>query len=90
LDYLRSDVRQTAAGLNDCAYQAGRNHRVAGQLFGVVCVDGSDASRVIAIGKPAVLQPAGAYQLGCVAENAGDLIKLGEPRADLIAEPELS
>jgi len=89
LHNLGSEPRQTTAGFDDCAYQAGRHNRMAGQLLGVVGVDWSNPSAVVAICKPAFLQPAGAYQVGSVVENAGNLIKLGEPRADLVADPEL-
>src|SRR5512133_1218082 len=89
LNWLRSDVRHTAAGLDDRANQAGCDHWVTCHLFGVVRINRPKSSRVVAICKPALLQPASAYQVGGVVENAGDLIKLGEPRADLVAEPEL-
>jgi membrane protease YdiL (CAAX protease family) len=63
---------------------------VARHLLDVVSIDRPDPACVIAICKPAVLQPASVYQIGCVVENACDLIKFGEPRADLVAEPKLS
>jgi hypothetical protein len=90
LDPLSSDMRQTTASFDDCAYQAGRHHRVAGHLVDVVSIDRPDPACVVAICKPAVLQPASVYQIGCVVENACNVIKLGEPRADLVAEPKLS
>jgi hypothetical protein len=62
---------------------------VAHHLLGVVGIDRSDPSGVVAICEPAVLKPAKVYQVSGVVENAGDLIKLGEPRADLVAEPKL-
>jgi hypothetical protein len=76
--------------LDDGAYQAGCDHWVTCHLFGVVGVNRPKPSFAVAICKPAFLQPAGAYQVGGVVENAGDLIKLGKPRTDLVAEPELS
>ena len=87
---LSSELRQTTTSLDDCAYQARRHHRVAGHLLDVVSIDRPDLAGVISICKPAVLQPASVYQIGCVVENACDVIKLGEPRADLVAEPKLS
>jgi hypothetical protein len=90
LDALSSDVRQTTASLDDCADQARSYHRVAGHLLDVVSIDRPDPASVVAICKPAVLQPASVYQICCIVENACDVIKLGEPRADLVAEPKLS
>jgi hypothetical protein len=90
LDSLSSEVRQTTASFDDCAYQAGCHHRVAGHLLDVVSIDRPDPACVVAICKPAVLQPASVYQVGCVVENTREVIKLGEPRADLVAEPKLS
>jgi len=89
LDGLRSDVRQTTTSLDDCAYQARRHYWVAHHLFGVVGINRPNPSCVVLICKPALLQPAGAYHVGSVVENSSDLIKLGEPRTDFVAEPEL-
>ena len=89
MNWLRSDVRHTAAGLDDRSYQAGCDDWVTCHLFGVERINRPKPARVVTICKPALLQPAGVYQVGGVVENAGDLIKLGKPRADLVAEPEL-
>ena len=90
LHYLTPYLRQATACLDDGAYQACADHRATLHLLDVVRVDRPDPSAVIAIGEPAVLQPAHAYQVCGIVEQAGNVIKLGEPRAGLVAELELA
>jgi hypothetical protein len=90
LHYLIPYLRQPTACLDDCAYEAGADDRPALHVLDVVRVDRPDTSGVIAIGEPAVLQPARAYQIGGFVEQARNVIKLGEPRTGLVAELELT
>jgi hypothetical protein len=90
LHYLTPYLRRPTACLDDGAYEAGADDRPALHVLDVVRVDRPDTSGVIAIGEPAVLQPAHAYQIGGFIEQAGNVIKLGEPRTGLVAELELA
>jgi hypothetical protein len=87
---LTTYLRQATARLDDGSYQTGADDRAALHLLDVVRVDRPDTSGVIAVGEPAVLQPAQAYQVGGFVEQAANVIKLGKPRTGLVAELELA
>ena len=90
LHHLTPYLRQPTACLDDGAYETGADDRPAQHVLDVVRVDRPDTSGVVAIGEAAVLHPAHAYQIGGFVEQAGDVIKLGEPRTGLVAELELA
>jgi hypothetical protein len=90
LHYLRPNLRQAARSLDDGTYQAGLNDGMARHLLGVVRIHGPDLTGVVAVCEPPVLQPAHAYEISGLVEDAGDVVELGESRARLVAEPELA
>src|SRR5687768_8512813 len=90
LDSLAAHVRQTSTGLNDRTDQAGPDHRTPSHSVDIVGGHGSGPSVVVEIGEPAVLQPTAADQVSGLVEDIGHVIELGEPRAGLVMDPQLS